>query len=377
MLKLYAGSGTLGLMGFNCGIVGLPNVGKSTLFNAMTAAHVPAENYPFCTKDHHTGMVAVPDSRLNKLSELFKPRRAVPAQVEFVDIAGLVEGAHKGEGLGNRFLGHIREVDAIAHVVRCFDAPNVVHSYPSVDPIHDIEIVNTELALADLEIVAKRLEKISSTARSGDKAARKELPVIERIKSSLEDGSPTRLIELSDDDRAMVAELNLLTIKPVIYILNVNEDDVKRPSELVKRAIAYAGKDKTSAIEICGSIEDELADLSDEEKKAFLDDLGLDEPGLPRLIHAAYKLLNLITFFTKDGPEVRAWTIEAGTKAPQAAGKIHTDFEKGFIRAEVYSYDELINSGSEQKLREGGHIRVEGHDYIIKEGDVVHFRFNV
>ncbi|MFH0799795.1 MAG: redox-regulated ATPase YchF [Pseudomonadota bacterium] len=364
-------------MGFNCGIVGLPNVGKSTLFNAMTAAHVPAENYPFCTKDHHTGMVAVPDSRLDRIAAIFKPERVVPAQVEFVDIAGLVEGAHKGEGLGNKFLGFIREVDAVAHVVRCFDAGNVVHSYAEIDPVHDIEIVATELSLADLEIVTKRVDKIRGAAKTGDKEARKEMPVLEKLKAALEKGTPARNAGLAGEEIEIASPLALLTIKPLLYVLNVNEDDVKHPSERVKQTIAYAEKEGAPAIEICGSIEDELADLSDDEERAFLDDLGLSEPGLPRLIHAAYKLLNLITFFTKDGPEARAWTIRAGTKAPQAAGKIHTDFEKGFIRAEVYPYEDLLKAGSEQKLREDGRVRVEGHDYVIKEGDVVHFRFNV
>ncbi len=364
-------------MGFNCGIVGLPNVGKSTLFNAMTAAHVPAENYPFCTKDHNTGMVSVPDKRLVDISAIFKPERVVPAQVEFVDIAGLVENAHKGEGLGNKFLGHIRDVDAIAHVVRCFDAPQVVHAYEKIDPIHDIEIVNTELLLADLDTVTKRWEKTAHAAKTGDKNAKKQIASIELLKSTLEDGKPARDAGLTPDDLAELGELHLITSKPLLYAANVNETDVKEPSDHVKRVIDFAKSNNSELVEICGSIEDELADLSDEEKREFLDDLGLEEPGLPRLIHAGYKLLDLITFFTKDGPEVKAWTVKNGTSAPKAAGKIHTDFEKGFIKADVYSYDELMKSGSENKIREDGHLRTEGHDYIVRDGDIVHFKFNV
>ncbi len=364
-------------MGFNCGIVGLPNVGKSTLFNAMTAAHVPAENYPFCTKDQNTGMVSVPDERLERIASIFKPERVVPTQVEFVDIAGLVAGAHKGEGLGNKFLGHIRNVDAIAHVVRCFDAPDVVHAYPDVDPARDIEVVETELMLADLDSVMRRWGKIAGAVKTGDKEARKEHARLEKLKTALEAGRPSREAGLSADELARLSDLGLVTDKPVIYVLNVNEDDVKHPSERVAKILGKIRSSGGAAVEICGSIEGELADLSDEEKRAFLDDLGLDEAGLPRLIHAAYGLLDLVTFFTKDGPEVRAWTVKRGTKAPAAAGRIHSDFEKGFIRAEVYSFDDLVKAGDEHRVKEEGHIKIEGHDYVIKDGDIVHFRFNV
>ena len=358
----------LAAMGLNCGIVGLPNVGKSTLFNAMTAAHVPAENYPFCTKDHHTGMVAVPDPRLTAIAALYKPERVVAVQVEFVDIAGLVEGAHKGEGLGNKFLGFIREVDAIAHVVRCFTDPNVSHSYATIDPTRDIEVVNTELALADLEIVSRRFEKTAHAAKTGGAEARHELPALTKLKAALEAGLPARKAGLTPPEWTTLPALGLITDKPVLYVLNVSDGDVKAPSFATKAALAHAAKEGAPAIEICGSIEGELADLSEGDRADFLKDLGLEEAGLPRLIHAAYKLLNLITFFTKDGPEVRAWTIVAGTKAPQAAGKIHTDFERTFVRAEVFSCDELIAAGAEAK------VRIEGHDYVIRDGDVVHFR---
>lgn len=364
-------------MGLNCGIVGLPNVGKSTIFNAMTAAGVPAENYPFCTKDHNTGMVSVPDHRLKTLAEIFKPERLIPTQIEFVDIAGLVEGAHKGEGLGNKFLGHIRSVDAIMHVVRLFDAPDVVNSYASQEPIHDIEIINTELALADIEIVTRQFEKARPLAKTGDKIARQRFPLLEKIKSTLESGQAATLAGLSPHEWELVADIDIITRKPVLYVLNVNDSDIKNPSKNLENTIAHIQTLHAPYLTVCGSIEGELSGLTEDEKKVFLDELGLTEPGLDRVVHTTYKLLELITFFTKDGIEVRAWTIKRGTKAPQAAGNIHTDFERGFIRAEVYSFDELLKAGNEHTLKEQGIIRVEGHDYEIRDGDVVHFRFNV
>lgn len=363
-------------MGFNCGIVGLPNVGKSTLFNAMTAAHVPAENYPFCTTDHNVGMVEVPDKRLDNIAAIFKPEKIVHTMVEFVDIAGLVKNAHSGEGLGNKFLSYIREVDAIAHVIRCFDAENVAHQYDTIDPIRDIEVVDTELILADLETLEKKIHKLTPQAKSGDKAAKEAISLAEKLKSELGSGKPARKSSLGENDWTKLSDLYLLTNKPVMYVCNVNEDDVKTPSDRVKQVMDKASKENIPLVEICGGIEAELVDLeTDEDRETFLSDLGLTESGLERVIHSGYKLLDLITFFTKDGPEVRAWSVKRGTKAPKAAGKIHTDFEKGFVRAEVYSYDDLMKEKDEHKLKQSGKIQIEGHDYEIKDGDIIHFRF--
>lgn len=364
-------------MGFNCGIIGLPNSGKSTIFNAMTAQHVPAESYPFCTTDHNTGIVTVPDDRLDKIAAIFKPQRVVPTTVEFVDIAGLVKNAHSGEGLGNKFLHHISEVDAVAHVVRCFDNNNVAHVEGTINPINDAGIVNTELLLSDLEKVDKQLGKQKKAATSGDKDAREIATALEKAKSALGSGIPVRKTGLSEKELERLKGLFLLTAKPVLYVANGNETDIKTPSERIKAVMKLAASEGAECITICGGIESELTDLTSDERVEFLRDLGLTETGLVRLIHAGYKLLNLITFFTKEGPEVRAWTVKSGTKAPQAAGKIHTDFEKGFIKADVFTFDELVQAGSEHAIKERGHLRSEGHEYVIRDGDIVQFKFNV
>ncbi|MDH5727435.1 MAG: redox-regulated ATPase YchF [Gammaproteobacteria bacterium] len=363
-------------MGFKCGIVGLPNVGKSTLFNALTKAGIESANYPFCTIEPNVGVVPMPDKRLDTLAEIVKPQKVIPTAMEFVDIAGLVAGASKGEGLGNKFLANIRETQAIAHVVRCFEDDDITHVSGGVDPIRDIEVINTELALADLDTVEKSLNRVARTAKSGDKTAVKQKTLFEKIRDHLDAGHPARSLELSDDERELVKELHLLTIKPTMYIANVAEDGFDDNPHLTK-VIELAKREGAVVVPVCAAIEAEIAELEDEEKADFLSDLGLEEPGLNRVIGAGYELLGLQTYFTAGVKEVRAWTVKIGATAPQAAAVIHTDFEKGFIRAETVAYDDFVKYNGEAGAKEAGKWRLEGKDYIVQDGDVLHFRFNV
>ncbi len=369
-------------MGLNCGIVGLPNVGKSTIFKALTAAPAEAANYPFCTIEPNVGIVNVSDERLDKITEFIKPQRTVPTIVEFVDIAGLVKGASKGEGLGNQFLGHIRQVNAIVHVIRCFDDENVVHVHGKIDPIDDITTINYELALADLEIVDKKLQGIPKVLKSQNKDLQKiakiQQPILERLKDHLEKGERAFSLGLSEEDRDAIKDLNLITLKPVLYLCNVDEDSATDGNQYTSLVSEHANKEGSIALVICGKLESEISLLETEEEKAeFLEAAGIEKSGLETLTKTAYDLLGLRTYFTAGEKEVRAWTFKAGSKAPQAAGVIHTDFERGFIKAEVYHCDDLFSLGSEQKVKEAGKLKIEGKEYEVKDGDVVHFRFNV
>ncbi|HET6364671.1 MAG TPA: redox-regulated ATPase YchF [Nitrospirota bacterium] len=364
-------------MGFNCGIVGLPNVGKSTIFNALTSAGAQASNYPFTTIDPNVGIVDMPDERLDKLVEIYQPKKVTPTTMEFVDIAGLVKGAAQGEGLGNKFLANIREVDAIAHVVRCFNDPNVVHVGGKVDPRTDIEVVEAELMLADLDAIEKRLFKAEKQAKAGDKKALEEVEFMKRLKDMLSRGEPVRRATHSEEEVAWLKSYNLLSAKPVLYAANVAEDMLDKPNPHVDAVRKIAAEEGAKVVVISGQVEGEIAQLPIEERKEYLAEMGLKESGLDRMIRAGYDLLGLITYFTAGEKEVRAWTITKGTKAPQAAGKIHTDFEKGFIRAEVFHYDDLMRLKTPQAVKEAGLLRSEGKDYVVKDGDIMLFRFNV
>ena len=366
-------------MPLNCGIVGLPNVGKSTIFNALTSAKAQAANYPFCTIDPNVGIVPVPDVRMDRIVTMVKPKSIVPTTMEFVDIAGIVEGASKGEGLGNQFLSHIRQTDAILHVVRCFADPEVVHVAGGVNPISDMEVINTELLLADLESVEKRLVKAEKAAKGAGAtpAAKIELSAIQKLQTVLGAGKPARTADLTDDERIAARELFLITMKPMLYVANVDEAGIANGNEFTAQVEARAKDEGSEVVRICGAMEAEIAQLEPEERKEFLAEMGLAEPGLNRLIHAAYKLLGLITYFTAGVQEVRAWTIRQGTKAPGAAGVIHSDFERGFIRAEAYNCEDLFRLGSEGAVKDAGLLRSEGKEYVVKDGDVLFFKFNV
>ncbi len=366
-------------MGFQCGIVGLPNVGKSTIFNALTSAKAEAANYPFCTIDPNTGIVKVPDPRLNDIKKYIPPEKLIPASMVFVDIAGLVKGASKGEGLGNQFLGHIRETNAIAHVVRCFADPNVIHVDGSVDPLRDISVIDMELIFADLDTVIKRYNATQKAARTGDKKAAAVMGVLEPVRNALEAGKPVRSLNLTEDQHELIHDFHLITAKKVMYVANIDDSDVTNPdaNPHFHKLIEYAKKEGSPVVPICGKIESEISELAEEEKGAFLKEMGMSEAGLNRVIREGYELLGLQTYFTAGVQEIRAWTIKKGWKAPAAAGVIHTDFERGFIKAEVYHYNDLMKHKSEAAIRDAGALRVEGKEYVVKDGDIMHFRFNV